>query len=155
MYILDTSSIRVLGNYYPDVFPSFWEQLNDAIQRGEIGSVREVRKELELQDTSEHVAEWAKLNAAIFLSPTEAEMQIVADIFKVRHFQQLIGEKQRLRGQPVADPFLVARAGACGGCVVTEEGLKPNAAKIPNVCGHFKIECIDMKRLLERFGWRY
>ena len=46
MYILDTNSIRVFGNYYPDVFPTFWVQLARAVTDGEIGSVREARKEL-------------------------------------------------------------------------------------------------------------
>lgn len=155
MYILDTSSFRVLGNYYPDIFPTFWTQLAQAVSDGEVGSVRETRKELELQDASEHVAVWVSNNPLVFPSPTEQEMQMVAEIFRVKHFQQLIGEKQRLRGQPVADPFLVARAHDLGGCVVTEEAYKPNAAKIPNVCQHFGIECIDMKGLLTRLGWRY
>ncbi|MBK8246690.1 MAG: DUF4411 family protein [Gemmatimonadetes bacterium] len=82
-------------------------------------------------------------------------MEMVAEIFRVPHFQQLIGEKQRLRGQPVADPFLIARAKALGWSVVTEEVMKPNAAKIPNVCQHFGIPCTDMKGLLTSLGWKY
>lgn len=109
MFIVDTNSFRVLGSYYPDVFPTFWEQLDTAVADGQIGSVREVKKELELQDASEHLGIWVAANPLVFPTPTEGEMQMVAEIFRVTHFQQLIGEKQRLRGQPVADPFIVAR----------------------------------------------
>lgn len=155
MYILDTNSIRVLGNYYPDVFPTFWSQLDAAVSAGEIGSVREVRKEVELQEASEHVGLWVSVNPLVFPPPTEAEMERVAEIFRETHFQQLIGEKQRLRGQPVADPFIIARASVLKGCVVTEEVHKRHGAKIPNVCEHFAIDCCNMKDLLTRFGWRY
>jgi hypothetical protein len=43
------------------------------------------------------------------MNPTGQEMEHVAEIFKVPHFRQLIGQKQQLKGLPVADPFLVAR----------------------------------------------
>jgi Domain of unknown function (DUF4411) len=26
-YVLDTNSFRVFGNYYPEIFPSFWEEI--------------------------------------------------------------------------------------------------------------------------------
>lgn len=155
LYIIDTNSFRVLGNYYPDVFPTFWTQLEAAVAAGAIGSVREAKKELEVQNVSEHLTTWVENNAGLFVAPTEAEMATVAEIFRVRHFQQLIGEKQRLRGQPVADPFLVARARALGGCVVTEEAHKPEGAKVPNVCDHFGVEWTNMQGLLQRMGWRY
>ena len=41
-YVFDTNSIRVIGNYYPDHFPSFWMQFEQAVSDGEVKSVREV-----------------------------------------------------------------------------------------------------------------
>lgn len=155
MFIIDSNVFRAFGNYYPDAFPTFWQQFDIAVADSAIGSVREVRKEIELQDFSEHVAVWVENNPLVFPSPTEEEMSAVAEIFGVEHFQQLIGEKQRLRGQPVADPFLVARAKCVGGCVVTQEALKPNAAKIPNVCQHFNVACTDLQGFLRQVGWRF
>lgn len=155
MFILDSNVFRVLGGYYPEAFPSFWEQFNVAVANGEVGSVREVQKEVELQNFSDHIGLWVAENPLVFPAPSEDEMAAVAEIFRVAHFQQLIGEKQRLRGQPVADPFLVARAKCGGGCVVTQEGRLPNAAKIPNVCEHFGVDCIDLQGLLRRLGWRF
>jgi hypothetical protein len=153
IYVFDTNSLRVFGNYYPEHFPSFWDGIEELAAGGRLLSVKEVSKELELQNTSEHVAEWAERNRNLFGAPTEDEMTFVAAIFRVPHFQQLIGEKQRLTGMPVADPFLVARGKQIGGCVVTEEVLKPHAAKIPNVCEHFGVRSINVRQFLGELGW--
>ncbi len=42
-----------------------------------------------------------------------------------------------------------------GMCVVTEEVRRPNAARIPNVCDHFGIGCINLEQLMEREGWQF
>ncbi len=44
--------------------------------------------------------------------------------------------------------MIIACAKIQGGTVVTEEQLKPNAAKIPNVCEHFKIPCINLETFM-------
>jgi hypothetical protein len=155
-YVFDTVSLRVIGNYYPDQFPSFWSKFDALVTAGEIISVREVLTELELQAKSApHTYKWAKQHRSIFLPPTVDEAIFVAQIFAVKHFQNLISEKQRLRGSPVADPFLIASAKTKSACVVTEEEKKPNAAKIPNVCDHFKIDCINVEEFLKREGWQF
>ena len=48
IYVFDTSSFRVLGNYYPDRFPSFWEMFDELVAAGRIVSVREVHRELDV-----------------------------------------------------------------------------------------------------------
>jgi hypothetical protein len=73
----------------------------------------------------------------------------------VQHFQSLVGEKQRLRGSPVADPFLVASARYNEGWVVTEEVQKPDAAKIPNVCEYFGVHCTNVAGFLEQQNWKF
>ena len=84
--------------------------------------------------------------------------------FQVKHFQSLIGIQQRLKGTPVADPFVIACARIKQGTVVTEEGWlrpsdklvpKPNAAKIPNVCAHFKVPCVDLEEFMQQQGWAF
>ena len=87
--------------------------------------------------------------------PTAAELQFVAQIFQIKHFQSLIGEQQRLKGTPVADPFVIACAKIKGGTVVTEEQLKPQAAKIPNVCAHFNVPCIDLEKFMQQQAWAF
>ena len=154
-YVLDTNSFRVFGNYYPESFPSFWDGIEKLVADGLLVSCREVAKELELQSSSEHLNAWVDGHSHLFLDPTKGEMEYVAQIFRVPHFRQLIGVKQQLKGSPVADPFLVARGALLGASVVTEEALKPNAAKLPNVCAHFDIRSTNVQGFLVEVGWRF
>jgi replicative DNA helicase len=148
-YVFDTSSIRSLQHFYPRVFKSIWDGLDDLVTRQELISTREVYNELERQAVSDEVLKWAKNHKVMFSTPTGAELLFVAEIFKIRHFQGLI---------------VIACARIKQATVVTEEGwqrggkalvLKPNAAKIPNVCAHFKIPCVDLEEFMHQQGWTF
>lgn len=155
IYVVDSNSFRVMGNFYPNRFVTFWEQLDQLVATGRFTSVREVAKELDRQSTSAHIDDWVERNRGVFMAPSADDLENVAEILAVPHFQQLIGTRQRLLGWPVADPFIVARAIVVDACVVTEEGRKENAAKIPNVCDHFSVDCINLEGLMEREDWRF
>lgn len=155
IYVFDTSSIRSLQHFYPSVFKTIWDGLDGLVKQKNLISTREVWNELGRQNVSADVLAWAKQNKQIFTTPNAAELQFVAQIFQTKHFQNLIGEQQRLKGTPVADPFVIACAKIKGGTVVTEEQLKPNAAKIPNVCEHFNVPCIDLERFMQQQGWNF
>jgi hypothetical protein len=155
IYMFDTSSIRSLQHFYPNVFKTIWYRLDGLVQKQKLISTREVWNELGRQNVSADVLAWAKQNKQIFTTPDAAELLFVAQILQIKHFQSLIGEQQRLKGTPVADPFVIACAKIKGGTVVTEEQLKPNAAKIPNVCAHFKVPCIDLERFMQQQGWTF
>lgn len=154
-YVFDNNSLRVLSNYYPDQFPSFWQRFGEAVDSGLVVSVREVRRELDQYSRTDWLLDWLDDHAQLFLSPTSVETAFIAEIFRVPHFQALVGHVQQLRGAPVADPFIVASARVSGRCVVTEEVLKPNAAKIPNVCQYFDIDCTNVRGFLQREGWSF
>lgn len=155
IYVFDTSSIRSLQHFYPSVFKTIWDGLDSLVHQKNLISTREVWNELGRQNVSADVLAWAKQNKPIFTTPNTAELQFVAQIFQTKHFQSLIGEQQRLKGTPVADPFVIACAKIKGATVVTEEQLKPNAAKIPNVCAHFNVPCIDLERFMQQQGWTF
>lgn len=155
LYVFDTNSLTVFGNYYPDIFPTFWEQVEGLLRDGVIVSCREVRKELDRHCDFAHLLAWADAHPDVFASPTNSEMLFVAEIFKVPHFRQLIGQKQQLRGWPVADPFIIARGAGHDACVITEEERKPNAAKIPNVCDHFGVRHGNVQDFMSELGWRF
>lgn len=155
IYVFDTSSIRSLQHFYPSVFKSIWDGLDGLVQQQSLVSTREVWNELERQNISTDVLAWAKQNKQIFTTPNAAELNFVAQIFQTKHFQSLIGEQQRLKGTPVADPFVIACAKIKSGTVVTEEQMKPNAAKIPNVCAHFNVPCIDLEKFMQQQGWEF
>ena len=155
IYVFDTSSFSEFKHFYPGVFKSVWAGLDDLVERQELISTREVWKEMGRGDADQHTNEWLKSRKHIFTTPSTEELQFVAKIFQVPHFQGLIGQKQRLKGDPVADPFVIACAKVMGGTVVTEERFKDNAAKIPNVCQHFGISCINLEDFMQQQGWSF
>jgi len=156
IYVLDTSSFIVLKNYYRTTFPSLWNGIEQMVANNSLISTREVYNELQAFNDADFVQDWAKAHRAMFRTPTNTELEFVAKIFQVPHFQALIGSRQLLKGTPVADPFVIAAAAVVlDGCVVTQEKLKPNAAKIPNVCEHFGIAYTDLEGFMTKQGWNF
>ena len=155
-YVFDSGPFIVLFNhYYPGRFPSLWERFAQAVESDRITSTREVFNELE--GRGDMLSEWCRANRKVFATPSADELAFVMEIFNVRHFQAMIRRKERLQGRPVADPFVIARARTLleEGCVVTTEDESPNAAKIPNVCRHFGIDCTNLEGFMEREGWQF
>jgi len=154
-YVFDSDSlINLFRHYYPERFPTLWEKFDALVSAGELISVREVFNEIGSSEDS--LAIWAKEKKNIlFLESTTEEFKLVGEIFQVRHFQAMIRKQERLKGKPVADPFIIARAKISGACVVTQEKKTDNAAKIPNVCEHFKIPCIDLEGFMKKESWTF
>ena len=155
IYVLDTNVFIVLTHFYPSAFPSLWSKLDDLVESGTIVSVREVYNELKQSNDSDFVQEWVDRNKHLFAKPSNAELLVVQKILAVPHFQTIISTKAVLRGTPVADPFVVAAAKAKRGTVVTQEKHKPNAAKVPNVCQHFGVPCMDLQEFMTQHGWTF
>lgn len=124
------------------------------VMDGTITSTREVFNELE--GRGDDLSDWCRANRSLFQTPTPSELEVVRKVFSVPHFQAMIRKKERLEGKPVADPFVIARAMVLeGGCVVTNEKHTPNAAKVPNVCEHFQVDCIDLEGFMEQAEWLF
>ncbi len=156
MYVFDTNSLSViLKHYYPERFPSLWTKLTEMLTNGDIKLVRESYNEIMKLNANDRPAQWAKENRRLFSAPSIEELQFVNEIFAVAHFQQLIEKKKILGGSPVADPFVIAKAKCENAIVVTEEEYKENAAKIPNVCEHFGVECIDLEEFMQKENWQF
>ena len=93
--------------------------------------------------------------ANFFATPTAAEGAYVGGIYRVAHFQQNIEQQKLLKGGKNADPFVIARAGVEQKAVVTMELLKPNAAKIPNICQHFGVRCLTLEDFMIEQNWQF
>lgn len=154
-YVFDTSSFVVLKNFYRTIFSTLWDSLEVMIAQQTLISVHEVYNELHNYNAVDFVQEWAKKHRAIFAKPSKEEQLFVQQILSIRHFQPLITTKAILKGTPVADPFVVAAAKIHAATVVTEEALKPSAAKIPNVCKHFGVPCVNLQKFMEQQGWTF
>ena len=156
IYVFDNGRLRRLcENYYPARFPSLWQRFDELISAGTVVSVREVYREIERWQPTRKLVQWAKDHRGQFPAPSPEELEFVAQIFRVKHFQMLIERKSILQGTPVADPFVIAKAKVERRIVVTEERFKENAAKIPNVCVHFGIAWADLEGFLEKEGWQF
>lgn len=156
VYVFDSGPlIDLFRHYYHTSFPSLWKAFDAMVTEGRITSTREVFNEL--VSYGDDLAAWCKKNKQqVFITPSAEELEFVREIFAVRHFQTMIRKKERLQGGPVADPFVIARAHCLeNGCVVTTEKHNPNAAKIPNVCQHFGVDCTNLEEFMERETWRF
>ncbi|MCC7633622.1 PIN domain-containing protein [Stenotrophomonas rhizophila] len=155
IYVFDTASFSKLKHYYPGVFATLWAGLDSMVKAGTLLSTKEVKRELQNGEPDQHVDAWVSANGHIFTTPTAQELQIVSSILAISHFQSLIGEKQRLKGTPVADPFVIAAAKARAGTVVTEELFKMNSAKMPNICEYFNVPCTNLEGFMALQGWTF
>ena len=155
MYVLDTNVISNLHkNFYRKRFVSLWEAFDQLVAEGKVTSTREVYHELQNGRPGADT-EWAKANERLFATPDAKEGAFVGQIYSVAHFQANIERQKLFKGGRNADAFIVARAYAVGGTVVTMERLSANAVKVPNVCEHFKIPCLDLERFMESEGWEF
>lgn len=154
MYVIDTSVVSALHkNYYRDRFVSLWKNFDALVAAGEITSTREAFRELE--DFGGDSFAWAKENEHIFTVPDAKEGAFVVKIYAVPHFLANMEKQKLLKGGRNADPFLIARASVIGGTVLTMEQIKPGGAKIPNICSHFGIDCVDLRTFMGREGWTF
>lgn len=147
-YCIDTSSlIESWVRHYPyDVFPSLWDRLAEAIQKGSIIGSAEVLREIERKDDA--LAEWIAPYRDLFRE-IDNETQIIV--------RALMKEYPRLAAarldQTRADPFVIALAIDRGLTVVTEERERNNS--IPSICKAQGIDCIPIVQLMRELGWRY
>ncbi|MCH8294726.1 DUF4411 family protein [Candidatus Poribacteria bacterium] len=90
VYVFDTNSFRVLGNYYPKQFRTFWGKFDQYVAEHKVISVREVYRELEgMLPDDYHLTSWVKTHRDIFLPASGDETECVRKILSVKHFQQL------------------------------------------------------------------
>lgn len=163
MYIFDTSTlIHMFRFYYKDRFPSLWSNFDEYISSGSIISVREAYNELTSVSEKEDLIAWANLHKTdVFLTPTEEEMKFVSEIFKNKHYQQLISNNAILNGKSQADPFIIASAKIKSACIVTLDGFTPSgeikehAPKIAFISKCLDVDCCNFEQFMAREDWKF
>ena len=114
----------------------------------------EVRRELE-DYKNEYVQDGIKKFRSLFATPLQEEQDFVTVIYTVQHFHQNIPKQTLLKGGKNADPWVIARAAILEGIVVSNEVERPNAARIPNICEHFRIKCINFETFMDDQNWTF
>ena len=158
VYCVDTSSLIHIHREYPgDVFAGVWQGLAGLIQNGRLIAPNEVFKEVERGD--DELLKWAKKNKRMFRSLDPSQIQHVQRI--ATDFPELVDWQ---RETPEADPFVIAPAAvqtelrkselfAAKHVVVTQESPTRDN-RIPAVCRHYGIECINVIELFRRESWK-
>lgn len=144
LYVIDTCSLIAMTETYPlDVFPGVWSKVDELIDTNILISVEDVLVELSSKDDEIH--KWAKSRGDIFRE-LDGDVQSSA-IEILNSHPNLLDIKNR---KSSADPFLIAVARVSGGIVVTEEVYSggPDRPKIPDVCKHYNIDCINLLKML-------
>lgn len=154
IYVFDTSPlIDLFRHYYKKRFPSLWEKFNALIEGKRIVSTLENYREIEIQD--DLLFQWVETHKDIFQPLSRDEALFVSKIYSIPHFHYNIDQKKLYKGGLHADPFVIAKAANLKGTVVTCEKHKPNGAKIPNICEHFDIPCLDLEMFMEQENWTF
>ena len=155
-YVFDTNCFIVIGHYYPEQFPSFWNKFDQAVEIGKIISVREVFRELDQDASAPHLSDWIEHHKNIFMIPNAEATQFVSTIFSFPHFQALVSEKKSLSWSSVRrSVYHCLGKGYERLCCYRGKRETENAAKIPNVCHHFGIDCTNLQGFMEREDWSF
>lgn len=154
LFSFDSSSLIHAWNraYRPNNFPSFWNNLEDAIRAGIVVASVEVLSELSKKDDA--VFAWCKRLADSLCVEFDDEQQ--------QHMHHIMGTYPRLvdtvRGKSGGDPFVIAVARIRQGqvIVVSEEDFgKKESPRIPDVCRAEGIQCYKLADFIEARGWRF
>ncbi len=146
VYVIDTCSLIAMIEIYPqDVFPGVWEKIDELIDECKIISVDDVYIELSSKD--DDIYKWAGNRKHIF---KELGDEIQGSATKILDTHANLIDPRIKKSS--ADPFLIAVARVHGGIVVTEENYSgsDHKSKIPDVCRYYKIDCIDLLKMLRR-----
>ncbi len=136
--------------YPPDVFPALWTNLETMIAQRCIISPDEVLHELEKKDDGLHA--WAKGNDIMF-HPLDGPVQHAASEILARFPRLVDSNSGRSRG----DPWVIALAMVRGCAILTGEKPSGNPVKpkIPDVCKHYGIRCLNMLEFIREQKWRF
>lgn len=133
--------------YPPDVFPSYWEMVDQMMNDGEVLIISEAHFELEV--AGDELYEWVSSHGSAIVALDTSIQQAARDILE--QFPGMINVRKQ---KSMADPFVVGHAQVIGGTVVTEESKSGDKKhpRIPDVCDMLKITCINPLQFIRALG---
>jgi len=152
IYCIDTSSILewYVRTYPPSIFPSLPERMEALIANGRLRSPKAVMDEIRAGDDCH---KWAKAQSALFVEESVSVQRLVLNLMATHH-----NPGKPLKGINGADPFVIAMAkdGGDRWVVVADEhpGSLENR-KIPFVCNHADVQCINFQSMMRAEGWQF
>jgi len=151
-YCIDTSSIIDAGerNYPIDIFPGFWEKMDDLVHQDRLKAPEILIDELKRQD--DEWREWVYVRKDdIVISMDAAQQAAVANIMARPEFRPLVKKS----GKSGGDPFFIALAQTHSMTLVTSEHMRAGGIRIPHVGAALNVNCINLLEMLRRESWRF
>ena len=153
-YWLDASVfIEAHNRTYPiGIMDSYWKWMAGQISNGVIVCSKAVFREIvDGHECQDELAKWFqnRKSNGLWFAPNQAvqvQVGLISDYVFSKYKQH-----QALDFSDGADPWVMAHAFVDKGIVVTQESsLRPDAHKtrIPDVCKHFNVPCIDGIKML-------
>ncbi|MFT4272507.1 MAG: DUF4411 family protein [Pantoea sp.] len=157
-YLLDANTyIQAKNQYYGmDICPAYWHWLDLQNEKGIIGSVDMIGREL--KDGNDDLADWVKARPSHFIRNDDSDTQTI--------FTELVqavmagdynpGNRDNFLAK--ADPWIIAKAKSIGATVVTHESLimaGTRKVKVPNICHQFDVPCINTFQFLRELKARF
>lgn len=161
-FLLD-SNIFIEANRvtYPlEVFPGFWEWLDQQNETGTVKSIKPVYEEL--AEGNDNLAEWVKERNSqswfLYVDDDETQQAYSEIVNWVMSQNNKYSEAVRSDFLRVADPWLIAKAMTTNSQIVTHESNDPNCRKkvlIPVVSDSFNVKTIGTMDLMRLTGVRF
>ena len=148
-YLIDSNILIEASNrYYGTEFcPAFWTWLSLQFHEGRILSIHPVAEEVSKRDDT--VSKWVANNRKFFLMPDSDSIvsaRVIGDWMQSQNFRSNAVREFA----DSTDHLLIAYAMTHACTVVTQEvrsdGTKK--VKIPNVCEHFNVPCVNTFEML-------
>ncbi|ACJ00503.1 DUF4411 family protein [Rhodospirillum centenum] len=155
MFLTDANVfIEAKNRYYDfDICPGFWDWMDAQVPEMKVCSIKPVYDEL--AGGGDSLSRWVKDRRA------DGRFLKVDDVAAQTFFARVAATVQAGAFKPEAkaqflsgaDPWLVAKAGAIGATVVTQEKYQAGAQRrvpLPNICQAFGVPYIDTFELLKQ-----
>jgi hypothetical protein len=150
VYCIDTSAVIDAGErYYPiDVFPGFWDKLDNLIQVGRLKAPQTLIDELEAKDDAWR--QWVYDRRELMIWSIDEPIQVaLSKVMPI--YASVVANLDSIKG----DPFFVAAAMAKGATLITSEKPKKGNVKIPRICESLGVKWSPMLDVVRTERWRF
>ncbi|MBI5416427.1 DUF4411 family protein [Candidatus Poribacteria bacterium] len=154
-YCLDTNVFIEPWNKYYSMkrCPEYWDILDNLGKKGTVFCPDQVKREIDKVD--DLLKQWLNTKPYFIRQETEDVQLRVREILKAFPNLIMVGANRSM-----ADPWVVAHAMVVNAVVVSKEyGINQDQnnsrIKIPDVCRHFKINCISDFEFIDEIGIKF
>ena len=165
IYVLDTNFFIISRKYYVRVFPTFWDNLDQAVTDVKITSIKQIKEEIDkYRGKKDYVEMWIKNNPHVFPDPRVEDLENLKNMLATK----IASNYDFSKNKNYADPFIIAKAMSLKdaneeSCVVSDEkyankdnsGNSQGPPKIPDICKYFGIPCISVEQFMVDMNWKF